>query len=58
MLALEIRQRSCTELTLCMKFHPDNISNKNKAKKLHITHILDGISSRKYQQWKSNKEAA
>jgi len=55
MSAIKIKQRRCTQLTNWMGFHADNVSNQNKAKDVHTTHILDEISSRQCQQSKSRR---
>jgi hypothetical protein len=41
-----------------MEFYAGNVSNSNQAEELHITHSLDGVPCKQYQQWQSSKEAA
>ena len=57
MSAIEIKQRSCTWLTGWMRVHAGNVSNRNQAEELHMTHCLDTSSCRQYQQWKSSRGA-
>ena len=58
MSAMETKHRSCTWLTTWMGVHAGNVSNGNQAQELHMTHTLDGSSSRECQQWKSSTGAA
>jgi hypothetical protein len=56
--AMEIKQRSCTALTSWMGLQEGNVSHGNQAEELHSTHILDGITERQCQPWKSSRGAA
>jgi hypothetical protein len=57
-LAIEIKQRSCTPLTGWIVVYAGNVSNVNQAKELHMTHFLNRNLCRQCQQWKSSKRAA
>ena len=58
MSAMEIKQRSCTWLTVLIRVHSGNVSNGNQAEELPMTHFLDKSSCRQCQQWKSSWGAA
>ena len=58
MSAMDIKQSSGTALTFWMGFHAGHISNEYQAEQWHSTHILDGISCRQCQKWKSSRAAA
>ena len=52
--AMEIKQRG-TQLTPWTGFHEGIVSNQNQAEETHMTHSLDGILCKHYQQWKLSR---
>ena len=58
MSAMETSTGAAHDSQAWMGVHPGNVSKGNQAQELHMTHILDGSSSRECQQWKSSTGAA
>jgi len=56
--AIEIEHRRCSQLTIWMGFDAGNVSNRNRAQEMLMTHSLDGIWCRQCQQSKSSTEGA